>query len=106
MPITKSAKKALKKSLKRKERNLVKKQQIKKARKEFNKLLAEAKLEEAKKQLDTLYRLIDKAAKTNLIKKNKASRDKSQLAKKLRSQIKQKRLLGGVFKLNQILCYN
>jgi len=48
MPITKSAKKALKKSLKRKERNLVKKQQIKKARKEFNKLLAEAKLEEAK----------------------------------------------------------
>jgi len=51
MPITKSAKKALKKSLKRKERNLVKKQQIKKARKEFNKLLAEAKLEEAKKRV-------------------------------------------------------
>jgi len=43
--------KSFKESLKRKERNLVKKQQIKKARKEFNKLLAEAKLEEAKKRV-------------------------------------------------------
>ena len=35
-----------------------------------------------------LYKTLDKAAKTNLIKKNKANRDKSRLMKKLKEKKK------------------
>jgi small subunit ribosomal protein S20 len=83
MPITKTAKRALKKSLKRREINVLKKVVLKKAEKKFLKTLASNNIEEAKKILNVLYKLLDKAAKTNLIKKNKAKRDKSRLAKKL-----------------------
>jgi len=83
MPITQTAKRSLKKSLKRKEINIVKKTVLKKTEKKFFKLLASNNLEEAKKALNLLYKLLDKAAKTHLIKKNKAARDKSRLAKKL-----------------------
>jgi len=83
MPITKTAKRALKKSLKRREINVLKKVVLKKAEKKFLKTLASNNIEEAKKILNVLYKLLDKAAKTNLIKKNKANRDKSRLAKKL-----------------------
>lgn len=83
MPITKTAKRALKKSLKRKERNILKKKTIKETKKKFLKLIAASNFEEAKKLLNVLYKLIDKAAKTHLITKNKANRDKARLAKKL-----------------------
>ena len=83
MPITKTAKRALKKSLKRREKNVLQKEVLKKTEKKFLKLLASSNTEEAKKILNVLYKLLDKAAKTNLIKKNKAARDKSRLAKKL-----------------------
>ena len=83
MPITKTAKRALKKSLKRREKNLLKKLVLKKTEKKFLKILASNDIEEAKKNLNILYKLLDKAAKTNLIKKYKAARDKSRLAKKL-----------------------
>jgi len=56
---------------------------LKKTEKKFLKTLASNNIEEAKKILNVLYKLLDKAAKTNLIKKNKAARDKSRLAKKL-----------------------
>jgi small subunit ribosomal protein S20 len=83
MPITKTAKRALKKSLKRREINVLKKAVLKKTEKKFLKTLASNNIEEAKKILNVLYKLLDKAAKTNLIKKNKAARNKSRLAKKL-----------------------
>ena len=83
MPITKTAKRALKKSFKRREKNLLQKKVLKKTEKKFLKLVASSKSEEAKKILNTLYKLLDKAAKINLIKKNKANRDKSRLARKL-----------------------
>lgn len=83
MPITKTAKRALKKSLKRREKNVLQKEVLKKTEKKFLKLVATSNFEEAKKILNVLYKLLDKAAKTNLIKKNKAARDKSRLAKKL-----------------------
>jgi small subunit ribosomal protein S20 len=99
MPITKTAKRALKKSLKRREKNVLQKEVLKKTEKKFLKLVATSNFEqsekqgsersegsyfeEAKKILNVLYKLLDKAAKTNLIKKNKAKRDKSRLAKKL-----------------------
>jgi len=87
MAITKSAKRALKKSLKRRERNLKRKELLKKAKKEFLKLIEAKKLEEAKQLLPKLYKLLDKAAKVNLIKKNTASRLKSRLTKKLNKEL-------------------
>ena len=87
MAITKSAKRALKKSLKRRERNLKRKELLKKAKKEFLKLIEAKKLEEAKQLLPKLYKLLDKAAKVNLIKKSTASRLKSRLTKKLNKEL-------------------
>jgi small subunit ribosomal protein S20 len=83
MPITTTAKRSLKKSLRRRQRNIARKELLKKTEKQFQKLLTNANIEEAKKTLSILYKLLDKAAKTNLIKKNKAARDKSRLAKQL-----------------------
>ncbi len=83
MPITKSAKKALRQSEKRrlinKKNNKIVKAEIKK----LQKLIDLNKINEAKEQLKIVYKKLDKAAKTNLIKDNKASRLKSRLTKKL-----------------------
>ncbi len=82
MPITKSAKRALRGSSKKKKFNVQKKIVLKKTKKDFLKLIEGDKIEEAKKMLPKAYKLLDKAAKVNLIKKNKAAREKSKLAKK------------------------
>lgn len=81
MPITKSAKKALRQSLRRRARNIQKKKKIKNLLKEVRSLILEKKIEEAKKLLPQVYKLLDKAAKTGLIKKNTAARKKSKIAK-------------------------
>jgi len=81
MPITKSAKKALRQSLKRRARNLQKKKKIKDLLKEVRNLIFQKKVEEAKKLLPQIYKLLDKAAKAGLIKKNAASRKKSRITK-------------------------
>jgi small subunit ribosomal protein S20 len=81
MPIKKSAKKALRKSLKRRERNLIYKQKIKKLLKRVKVLISEKKIEEAKKILPEIYKALDKAAKRNVIKKGKANRIKSKISK-------------------------
>ena len=81
MPIKKSAKKALRKSLKRRQRNLIYKKKIKDLVKQFKKLLKENKKEEAKNFLPLIYKALDKAAKVGVIKKNTASRKKSRLSK-------------------------
>ena len=82
MPITKSAKRALRGSSKKKKFNVQKKIVLKKTKKDFLKLIEEGKIEDAKKMLPKAYKLLDKAAKVNLIKKNRAAREKSKLAKK------------------------
>ena len=89
MPITKSAKKALRQSIKRKARNLIYKKKIKSLSKEVKKLILEKKIEEAKKLLPRVYKILDKAAKTGVIKKNTASRKKARIARLLnvKSQI-------------------
>jgi small subunit ribosomal protein S20 len=79
MPITKSAKKALRQSQKRRIRNLQKKEKIKGLIKEVRKLVLEKKIDEAKKLLPQVYKLLDKASKTGLIKKNTAARKKSRI---------------------------
>jgi len=81
MPITKSAKKALRGSLVKKARNDRNKKNIKESVKKIEKLVKEKKNAEAKKLLPNAYSVIDKAAKRGVIKKNTASRKKSQLSK-------------------------
>lgn len=86
MPITQSAKKALRQNIRRAARNLQKKEVFKKAIKMYKKLVHAKKLDEAKAELIKVYKALDKAAKTNVIKKNKASRLKSRLAKLLKTK--------------------
>lgn len=81
MPITKSAKKALRQNLRRRARNLQKKKKIKDLIKEIKRLVLEKKKEEAKKLLPQFYQVLDKAVKTGVIKKNTASRKKSRITK-------------------------
>jgi len=81
MPITKSAKKALRGSLVKKARNDRNKKNLKESFKKIEKLVKEKKREEANKVLPDLYRSIDKAAKRGIIKKNTASRKKSRITK-------------------------
>lgn len=81
MPITKSAKKALRQSGRRQVRNTARKTAYKNAVKEFRKLVASKNTSDARTKLAAAMKALDKAAKTNAIKKNKASRLKSRLQK-------------------------
>ncbi len=85
MPIKISAKKSLKRSLKKREHNLFHKRRIKHLRKKIEKLTKEKKFEEVKKLLPQYYKFLDKAAKEGVIKKNEASRRKSRITKKINS---------------------
>ncbi|MBU4351019.1 30S ribosomal protein S20 [Candidatus Parcubacteria bacterium] len=84
MAITKSAKKAFRQSERRKKHNTLNKNKIKNLEKRIEKLLIEKKIDEAKKLLPEVYKALDKAAKRKVIKKNKASRRKSRIAKSLK----------------------
>ncbi len=81
MPLIKSAKKALKQSKTKKERNLKKKKEMKATAKKIKKLISEKKHKEAEEILPKYYKVVDKAAKTGFIKKNNASRKKSRITK-------------------------
>lgn len=72
MPITRSAKKALRQTKRRRARNLARQKELKAAIKKFQKNLSPADLSAA-------YKKLDKAAKVHLIHRNKAGRLKSQL---------------------------
>lgn len=88
MPITLSAKKALRQSRKRYLANQKKKAELKATIKVFRKLVDQNKLKEAEEQLKLVYKNLDKAAKVNLIKKNKSSRLKSRLSAYLNKKSK------------------
>ena len=77
MPITESAKKALRQNKTRRVRNVRKIVAYKSSVKDFKKLVAAGKKDEAKKMLPRVYQTLDKASKSGVIKKNKASRLKS-----------------------------
>lgn len=81
MPITASAKKALRQSVRRRARNLKRSNTYKSAVKDLKKMAESAKSKEAQGQLAKAYKAIDKAAKTGVIKKNKAARLKSAAAR-------------------------
>lgn len=80
MPITKSAKKSIKQSLRRKKMNVKKKNTIRNLTKEIKSFVSKNKIEEAKKLLPQIYKAIDKAVKVGILKKNTAARKKSQIA--------------------------
>ena len=83
MPITESAKKALRQTVRRHERNLKKKNDLRAVIKKYKKLVAAKDTAGAEKELQMVYKKLDKSAKTNVIKKNKASRLKSRLSRLL-----------------------
>ena len=84
MPITKSAKKALRQSIKRRKMNLQRKKALKNIVVKIKKLKAEGKKTEAEKLISLAYKAIDKAAKRGIIKRGAASRKKSRLIKFIR----------------------
>ena len=81
MPITNSAKKALRGSLVKKSANDRNKKAVKETIKNIEKLVKEKKKDEAKKLLPVAYSAIDKATKKGIFKKNNASRKKARLSK-------------------------
>jgi len=84
MPITSSAKKALRSSKRKRVVNLANKEKMNKVVKTVKKLVVAKSKDEAKKELSLAYKAIDKAAKKGVIKKNTASRKKSRLAKAIK----------------------
>lgn len=84
MPIIKSAKKALRQSIKRRKLNLSKKEKIRDIVKKIKKLKEQSKKEEIEKLIPLAYKAFDKAAKAGVIKKQAVSRKKSRLVKFLR----------------------
>jgi small subunit ribosomal protein S20 len=81
MPITKSAKKALRQSRKKRIFNLRRLKKMRGLVKQIRELIKEKNKKEALKILPEVYQAIDKAAKRGVIKKNTASRKKSRLTK-------------------------
>ncbi len=77
MPITKSAKKALRQSKARRVGNLKRLNGYRTAVKQFNKLVEVGNVKEAGAMLDKVYQSLDKATKADVIKANKASHLKS-----------------------------
>lgn len=84
MPITKSAKKALRGSLRKRVFNLKRKDAMKSAIKDVKKLVADKKVKDANKSLSAAYQAIDKAVKRGVIKKNTAARKKSRLSAQIK----------------------
>ena len=88
MPQRRAAQKSLRADKTRRERNLAIKRKVKAAVKQFLKTLEAKNLEEAKKRLQAVYTALDKAVSKKYIHKNKASRKKSRLTKKLNALTK------------------
>ncbi|MDD2732027.1 MAG: 30S ribosomal protein S20 [Candidatus Pacebacteria bacterium] len=86
MPITKSAKKALRQNTKRRARNIVYKSNLKKLLKEARFLVSQNKIQEAKNLLPQVYKILDKSAKVGVIKKNTAKNKRSKIARLINSK--------------------
>lgn len=81
MPITASAKKAMRGSLRKKKVNDLRKKTMKEEMKKVEKLVKEKKVDEARKLVPKVFQVIDKAAKKGVIKKNNAANKKSRMSK-------------------------
>lgn len=83
MPITSSAKKALRVSKRKRVFNLRSKSAIDTILKQFEKLVKDKKVKEAQALISKIQQIADKAAKTGYIKPNAAGRIKSRAVAKL-----------------------
>jgi small subunit ribosomal protein S20 len=83
MPNTKSAAKAMRQSLRRKEHNLQVKDKFKSAVKQVKQLIAAGKKSDAMEAMKAAMSTLDKAVKKGVLKKGGASRKKSRMAKAL-----------------------
>jgi len=81
MAITSSAKKAIRASARKRVYNIRRKNVLADTTKDFTKAIAAGDAKAAAKLLPAAYQAIDKAAKSNVIPKNTASRKKSRLAR-------------------------
>ena len=88
MPITDSAKKAMRQTATNRARNLIRKDAYKQALKKFRKLIVGKNFDDAPEALKTLYKTVDKAAKRNVIKPNKAGRLKSRASQLMAKESK------------------
>jgi small subunit ribosomal protein S20 len=79
MPNTKSAKKAMRSSIRKNVFNTARKWKIKNSLKELRKVMV-SNVTEYQSSLSKVFSQLDKAVKSNLIHKNKANRKKSRLA--------------------------
>jgi small subunit ribosomal protein S20 len=83
MPNLQTSIKDLRQNQKRQENNDRLRNRVKRSVKKFNTLVEEGNVDEAKKTLSQVYKTLDKSAKKNVIKKQKADRVKSRLTTKL-----------------------
>ena len=83
MPNLKTSIKDLRKNKRREINNDRLRERSKKSIKKFNTLLTDNNTDEAKATLKHIYKVLDKAAKKNVIKDNKADRLKGRLTKNL-----------------------
>ncbi len=83
MPVTKSAKKALRQDRRRATSNQLVRQRLKR-------VISKTKGERTTKELAEFYRVLDRAVKKGVIHKNKAKRLKSRLAKLTPTTLKPK----------------
>lgn len=81
MPIIKSAKKRVKQTLKRQARNYNTRTALRKAIRAVNEAVKAGDKKTAETALVAAYKIIDTAAKKNVLQKNTASRRKSKLAR-------------------------
>lgn len=101
MPNIKSAKKSLRQDVKKHKSNLRTKNKMKRVIKEMNEFsgkleksaekVTESDIKKIQEYLTSAYKVIDKAVKKGVIKKNTASRKKSKLAKKINALNKSKK---------------
>ena len=84
MAITKGAKKAIRSSQRKRVFNIRRKTALHDAVKAFKMNVTKGSLTEAQALIPTVYKAIDKAEKSGVIKKNTASRKKSRLIAQLK----------------------
>lgn len=87
MPQRKASLRSLRNSQRKAVYNAAVKEKVKKAIKNYLKSLQKNEVDNAKKLLALAYKELDKAARKNVIHRNKASRKKSRLSKKLATAI-------------------
>ncbi|MCM8787224.1 MAG: 30S ribosomal protein S20 [Candidatus Omnitrophica bacterium] len=85
MPQRKSAKKELRKNIKRRQRNLLFKKQISLTIKKFKKAISNKDIPTAKLALNEVYKILDKAVSKKILHPNNVARKKSKFAKLLNS---------------------